>query len=430
MKKRIVLTLVLTSFAVSVGAYYELRRATVPVQFETAHVTRGDIVANVVATGTLQAVKTVEVGTQANGIVRELDADFNSVVRKGQVIARLDPSLIQAQIDQGRANVEKAKSDVEGFRVALDEANRQLSRAEALFAKDLTDQSDLDDARAAADQAAADLKSAEAQVREAQAVVDQNLLNLEHTIITAPIDGIVIARNVDVGQTVVSNLQAQTLFEIAEDLTKMQLIASIDESDVGKLREGDPATFNVDAYPGDTFTGTVAQVRLNPTIDQNVVTYDTVIDVPNPDLKLRPGMTANVAVRVDSRQDVLRVPSNALRFKPNDELFGLMHQPIPAAAHLDTASASGGTAVAGGPQPGAATRRMAAGSGRGQVWVVRDGQLKAVPVQLGLSDGTTTEVVAGNLRPGDAVVMNAIATAANATPVLGNGSGPAPGTRR
>ena len=421
--KKAILTLVLASFAVSAGACYELRRTTTPVRFETGRATRGDLVANVVSTGTLEAVKTVEVGTQANGIIRELDADFNSVVHKGQVIARLDPTFIDAQIDQGRALVEKAKADVENLRVALDDANRQLARAEALFAKQLLDQSDLDAARVAAEEAAAAVKAGQAQVTQAQAMVDENLVNREHTIITAPIDGIVIARNVDIGQTVVSNMQAQTLFEIAEDLTKMQLNASIDESDVARVRPGDAVTFTVDAYPDDTFRGTVAQVRLNPMIDQNVVTYTTVIDVPNRDLELRPGMTANVTVRVDSRRDVLRIPSNALRFKPNDELFALLHQPVPGAAHAGSRAASGAGVAA------AATRRAPAATDRGQVWVLHDGQLKPVPVQVGLGDGTNTEVVAGNLQPGDTVVMNALTATSAPVPSL-TAAGPAPGTRR
>jgi HlyD family secretion protein len=421
--KKTILTLVLASFAVSAGAYYELRRTTPPVRFETARATRGDLIANVVSTGTLQAVKTVEVGTQANGIIKQLDADFNSVVHKGQVIARLDPTLIDAQIDQGRALVEKAKADVENLHVAADDANRQLARAEALFAKQLLDQSDLDAARVAAGEAAAEVKAGQAQVTQAQAIVDGGLVNREHTIITAPIDGIVIARNVDIGQTVVSNMQAQTLFEIAEDLTKMQLNASIDESDVGRVRPGDAVAFTVDAYPDDTFRGTVAQVRLNPIIDQNVVTYTTVIDVPNGDLELRPGMTANVTVRVDSRRDVLRIPSNALRFKPNDELFALLHQPVPGAAHAGSRAAGGAGVTA------TATRRAPGATDRGQVWVLHDGQLKPVPVQVGLSDGTNTEIVAGNLQPGDTVVMNAI-TATSAPVPSPAATGPAPGTRR
>ncbi len=385
MKKRLILTLVLASFGVSAGAYYELHGRSQGVRFDTVKVTRGDLVANVVSTGTLQAVTTVEVATQANGVIKELNADFNSVVHKGEVLARLDPALIQAQIEQGLANVEKARTEVDSLQVALDDANRQLARAQALAAKQLVDANDLETALVTAQQAAADLRAAQAQVAQAQASVDQNRLNLEHTVIVAPVDGIVIARNVDVGQTVVSNMQAQTLFEIAQDLKKMQLVATIDESDIGRVHEGDSVRFTVDAYPGDTFTGTVKQVRVNPEIDQDVVTYDSVITVPNDALKLRPGMTANVHVEVASRPNVLRVPANALLFKPNDELFAAMHQPIP------TSRQAGGGAAAG----------------RGSVvWVVRDNRLQPVPISVGLTDGTNTEVVAGALRPDEAVVVN------------------------
>ena len=388
MKMRLILTLVLASVAVSVGAYYETRRATAPVRFETALVTRGDLVATVVATGTLQAVTTVEVGTQANGTIKELHADFNSVVHKGEVLARLDPSSILAQIDQGKAAVEKAKSEAERLQVVLEDANSQLTRAQALAAKQLVDPSDLETAQVTAEQAAADLNAAQAQVAQAQAVVDQNRLDLDHTIIVAPVDGIVIARNVDIGQTVVSTMQAQTLFEIAEDLSKMQLVATIDESDIARVREADPAAFTVDAYPGDTFTGTVKQVRVSPNIDQNVVTYSTVIAVSNPDLKLRPGMTANVNVRIASRPDVVRVPTNALLFKPNDELFAALHQPVPSVRR-------------------AAAAAIGTPAGRsGLVWVFRANRLQAIPVSTGLSDGTNVELVAGPLQPGDAVVLN------------------------
>jgi HlyD family secretion protein len=404
MKRRLILTLVLASFAASVGGYYELRPSGAPVRFETARVSRGDLVANVLCTGTLGALKTVEVGTQANGVVKELGADFNSVVHAGQVVARLDPALVQAQITQGRAAVERSKADVEQLRVTLTEANAQLARAEALHAKALMTDEDLDDSRAAAKQAAADVEGAEAQVAQAQAMAEQGELALDHTIIRSPVDGIVIARNVDVGQTVVSTMQAQTLFEIAEDLTRLQLSATVDESDIGRVRTGDPVTFTVDAYPADSFSGTVAQVRLNPNIDQAVVSYTTVVDVSNPDLKLRPGMTANVTIRVDDRHDVLRVASNALRFKPNDELFALLHQVVPARAHAGTQGEPSGVSA---PARNTVPRR--GGNSQRQVWVVRNGQLQAVPVQVGLSDGTYTEVAAGKLADGDQVVVNAIA---------------------
>ncbi len=406
MKKRLILTLALASFAVSAGAYYELRPSRSPVRFETARVSRGDVVATVACTGTLEAVKTVEVGTQANGVIKELDADFNSIVHKGEVLARLDPAIIQAQIEQGRAAVEHGKANVEQLRVALDEANRELARADALHARSLLDDSDFETAQATAAQAAADLKAAEADVAQAQASVDENVANLEHTVITAPIDGIVIARDADVGQTVVSNMQAQTLFEIAEDLTKLQLDANVDESDEGRVRAGDAVTFTVDAYPSDTFQGTVAQVRVNPNIDQDVVSYTTVIDVANPTLKLRPGMTANVAMHVDERHGVLRVPTNALKFKPNVELFALLHQEVPAGAHSNDA-ATGAIATASIRSGTRATPRGDAAA-RAQLWVLRNGRLQPVPVSVGLSDGAYTEIAAGNFVDGDRIVTNAI----------------------
>ncbi len=390
MNKRLILTIVLASFGVTVGAFYEMRHGDAPLRFQTAAVTRGDIRANIICTGALQAVKTVDVGTQANGIIKELDADFNSVVHKGQVIARIDPAIIQAQIDQGRATVDRARSNVEQLRVALEDAQRQLARAEALNTKQVLDEADLEVARVTERQAAADLRAAEAEVAEAQASVEQNLVNLDHTVITSPIDGIIIARNVDVGQTVVSTMQAQSMFQIAEDLTKMQVDATIDESDIGRIHEGDPVSFTVDAYPGASFTGTVFQVRVNPIIDQNVTTYDTVIQVPNPDLKLRPGMTANVTVGIASKPDVVRLPANALLFRPNVELFASLHQAVPRSVLED----------------GATARRT--GGATGQVWVVRQNHLMPVPVRVGLTDGTNVELVEGSLKPGDAVVLNAL----------------------
>jgi HlyD family secretion protein len=388
MKKPLIITLVLASFGASVGAYYDLRHRPTPIRFETGTVTRGDIVSNVICTGALQARETVQLGTQADGIIRELNADFNSLVRRGEVLARLDSSLIQAEIDQGVATIEQAKTDLEALRVTAHEANRQLARTRALFDRQLVTPSDMEDAQVAADAAAADVKAAEDGVARAKAQVDAKRLDLEHTVITSPVDGIVVARDVDVGQTVVSKMAAQTLFEIANDLHKMQVMATVDESDVGSVRTGDPVSFTVEAYPERKYTGTVVQVRENPTIDQNVVSYITVIDVPNPDLTLRPGMTASVAIQAASGRDRLLVPSAALRFKPYEELFSLLRQPVPRG--YDKSSASKGTD----------TRRL---------WVLSGGRLKLIAVQLGIAGETSTEVASAALRPGDQVVTNAIA---------------------
>jgi HlyD family secretion protein len=241
------------------------------------------------------------VGAQVSGTIQSLHADFNSKVRKGQVVARLDPSLFQTQVEQARATVARLQAEVERAHATLGDTQLKLRRARDLFAMELIALSDLDTAEANAVQAEAGVKAAEAQVTQARASLNQAEVNLGHTIITAPIDGIVISRNVDVGQTVAASMQAPTLFVIARDLTRMQARASISEADIGRIQPGQPVAFRVDAYPDDTFVGTVTQIRLQPVIEQNVVSYTTVIDVPNPDLKLKPGMTANVTVEIRSR---------------------------------------------------------------------------------------------------------------------------------
>lgn len=390
MRKRLILALALVAVGASVGAYFDLHHQGVPVRFETAAVTRGPIAKNVVCTGTLQAIATVQVGTQASGVIKELNVDYNSLVRKGQVIARLDSAAIEAQIAQGQADLEQAKSNVIGLGVTLDEANRQLARNQALFAQHLVDASDLEDVRVAAEQAAADVEAGEDAVKQTQAAIDQARVNLTHTVITSPIDGIVISRDVDVGQTVVSSMQANTLFEIANDLSRMQLQATVDESDIGMVREGDQVTFTVEAYPDRRYTGLVTQVRVNPTIDQNVVSYVTVIDVPNADLTLRPGLTANAAILGDSRDVVTLVPSAAVRFKPFDELFAALHQPVPSVVRNPL-------------------KAPLAGDQR-RVWLLRHGALTPVTVRVGLSDEASTEIVGDALRPGDTVVTDAILT--------------------
>jgi HlyD family secretion protein len=330
MKRAIVTLLIVGLIGASGYAYYRFKDSGPKFTVNTASITRGDIVDTVGATGTLQAVTTVQVGTQVSGTISELHADFNSLVKKGQVLARLDPSLFQTQIEQAKANLERSKADLEHQKVALDDANTKLTRAKELSARQLLAKSDLDAAEIAARAADAQLKSSEAQITQAQASLNQNEVNLEHTVIEAPIDGLVISRNVDVGQTVASSLQAPTLFVLAADLTKMQVVANLDESDVGRIRPGQVVTFRVDAYPTETFRGNVSQVRLNPIVQQNVVTYATVIDVPNNELKLKPGMTANVNVEIARSSNVLRVPNTALRFRPTNDMFAALGQPVPA----------------------------------------------------------------------------------------------------
>src|SRR5260221_5105098 len=370
MKRVIIGLLIVVAVGAGVGAIY-VRRGGPEVQVQTSPITRGDIVDTVGATGTLQAVTTVKVGSQVSGNIQWLGADFNSIVRKGQVIARLDPSLFDAQLQQTRANLAqananlaKAQSDLERTKVQLVDAQQKYTRARELSAKSLLPQSDLDAAKIAVDSAQASLASQQATVAQTQAAVsqsqasvNQNQVHLDHTIITAPIDGIVTQRSVDVGQTVAASMQAPTLFIIAADLTKMQVNASIDEADIGRIRPGQHATFRVDAYPTETFEGTVSQIRLQPVVVQNVTTYGTVINVPNAQLKLKPGMTANVKVEIAKRSDVLRIPNAALRFRPTPELFAALNQAVPPEA----TPGGGRGRTQGGGQEGGSRRNTDAG---------------------------------------------------------------------
>jgi HlyD family secretion protein len=348
MKKVLVTLILLAAFGGGGYAFYKYRNKKPAPSVTTATVTRGDIADRVGATGTLQAVTTVQVGTQVSGTIQQLNADFNSLVKKGQVLARLDPSLFQTQIEQARANLLRSEADVERLRVELDDAKTKLRRATELSGRQLLPKSDLDAAEVAVRSAEAQLRSAEAQVAQAQASLNQNQVNLEHTVIEAPIDGLVISRNVDVGQTVAASMQAPTLYILAADLTKMQVLANLDESDVGRIRPGQSVTFRVDAYPGEEFHGTVAQVRLQPIIQQNVVTYATVIDVPNPELKLKPGMTANVNVEIARRSAVLRIPNTALRFRPSNDMYAAFGQTPPAGGRGDGSGGNGRGRNAGG----------------------------------------------------------------------------------
>jgi len=355
MKRAIIILLIIAAVGAGAGAYY-MRRNSGEVQVNTLPITRGEIIDTVGSTGTLQAVTTVQVGSQVSGNISWLGADFNSIVKKGQVIARLDPSLFQAQVDQANANLVKAQADVvraqadvDHAKVAVVDANQKFTRAKELDAKGLETRADFDAAKIAVDNSQAALQSSQASFSSAQAVVTQaraNLnqaqVNLDHCTIAAPIDGIVIQRSVDVGQTVAASMQAPTLFIIAADLTKMQVNANIDEADVGRIRPNQNVTFRVDAYPGEEFQGSVSQIRLQPVVVQNVTTYGTIINVPNSDLKLKPGMTANLRVQIARRPDVLRIPNAALRFRPTTEMFTALNQPVPPEAQPGGRGGRGG----------------------------------------------------------------------------------------
>ena len=435
MKKVAFVVLILA--AVTGGFYFYQVRTAVPEPVVTTQpITRGDIVDAVSATGTLEAVETVEVGTQVSGVVRELSADFNSIVRKGQVIARLDAQLIQTQIEQQSANVLRAEADLERLHVSLADAQQKLERARQLSESSLIPRTDLETAEVNVQSAEAQLKASQASLTQARAQLNNQRVNLGYTTITSPIDGIVISRNVDAGQTVAASMNAPTLFVLAADLTKMQVVASIDESDVGRMRPGQQVTFQVDAYPNDRFTGTVAQVRLQPAVVQNVVTYATVISVPNPQLKLKPGMTANVNIEITRRTNVLRVANAALRFRPTEEMFSVLNQPVPG--DLQRTRGTGGRAAQGGNTAAGGTARaertaaagepvrtlrsgattidalfapVATTESRGLVWQYdASHQLKPTRLRLGATDGTYTEILNDADLAANAAVVTAMKT--------------------
>jgi HlyD family secretion protein len=426
MKTRLWLSVVAIVVAVAAGIYYYRSDvAAVAPTLNTAEASQGDVVATVEATGTLEAVTTVEVGTQVSGTIKTLGADFNSQVHQGQVIAQLDSSLFDTQVAQEQATVARLKAEVQRARVQAEDAMVKLGRARDLAGKELLARSDLDAAVSTANAADASVKSAEAQLVQAQASLNQAQVNLSHTVIRAPIDGVVIARNVNVGQTVAASMQAPTLFVLAQNLKEMLVNASVDESDIGKIQTNQPVRFRVDAYPNETFTGTVSQVRLQPKVEQNVVSYITVIDVPNPDLKLKPGMTAAVTIETGRADGVIKVPNAALRFRPTQEAFAALGQKAPEPRpRAEGQTASGGGPQAGAPEGGGGNSRREHGDGpqRNAVWVLAQNTLKRVPVQVGISDGTSTAVTSGDLTPGTRVVTGV--TTASATPAAAPAGSP------
>jgi HlyD family secretion protein len=356
MKKLITILLVLIAVGAGGAAYY-MRDTRPEPTVTTMPVTRGDVADIVPATGTLEAVTTVDVGTQVSGLVQDMYADFNSIVKKGQIIARLDPSLIQTQIEQRTASVVRAEADLERLRVGLADAERKQNQAKQMWDKQLIPRDQLDTADLNVLTVKSQIKSSEAALTQAKADLNAQEVNLGHTVIKSPIDGIVISRSVDPGQTVAASMNAPVLYQIAEDLAQMQVLANIDEADVGRMRPGQHVTFRVDAYPTETFSGTVHQVRLQPTVVQNVVVYSTVIRVPNPQWKLKPGMTANVSIEVARRTDVLRVPAAATRFRPTEEMFTVLNQEMPPELQRGGRAGGAGQPGRGGaaaPQGGAA----------------------------------------------------------------------------
>jgi len=361
---------------VFVGFYF-IRGGESVAQYKTKMVEQGEITAVVSATGKVNAVVTVQVGSQVSGTIQRLFADFNSGVKKGEIVAQIDPALFEAQVEQARAKLANDEANQEKARVVVVDAKRNLGRMEELLSKNLVAQSDKDTTQTAYDSALAELKAAEAQVLQDQASLKLAETNLRYTTIRSPVDGIVISRNVDVGQTVAASLQAPTLFTIAQDLTEMQVDTSVDEADIGKVRLGQEAEFTVDSYPTSPFHGTVHDIYNQPLVVQNVVTYDAIIRVKNPDLKLKPGMTANITIKVGHRDKVIKLPNAALRYSPEKT-------------------------------PGTATPPKSEKTDTTKVWVLKNGKAVPVTVTLGLNDGIYTEVVSGELNAGDEVIVEKI----------------------
>jgi HlyD family secretion protein len=451
-KARLVVTGLVIAVVVAGAIVYVAGRAGGPT-LRLARVERGPLVASVSATGTLNAVATVQVGSQVTGRIQEILVDFNSPVRKGQLIARIDPESFEARRSQARSQLEAARAAVLNQRAAVDRARadaataratlavgraqlanaqvavgdtkRQLDRRTELLRRELIAQSEHDAAQAAADSARAQLDAAraqvdaqgetvraaeaqlrvteaqlqavQAQVGEREAALRQAEVDLANTRILAPVDGVVVSRNMDPGQTVVAALQSPILFSIAQDLTQMQVHTSVDEADVGDVRPGQRATFTVDAFRGQTFAGEVVQVRKAAQVSQGVVTYVVVVSAPNPALKLLPGMTANVRIVIEEKARALKVPNTALRFQP----------PVRALDPArDGTAAPPAEAAADAARSGPAD---AADGTSGRVWIRRaDGRLHPISVRLGVSDGTFTEVLAGELAEGQEVVVGLI----------------------
>jgi HlyD family secretion protein len=498
-KKRLWAVLVSVVVLALAGFYFWGDRATAAT-YMTAPVERGNLRNTVTATGTLQAVTTVQVGSQASGTISALYADFNSVVKKGQVIAQLNPATFQAQVEQARANLQQAQAglaqaraasaqsragvsdaqakalaarstaqnqqagvssaqaNVDVLKAQMDDALSYLRQEETLLKEGIIPQREYETAQtsyktaearynqgvaqlkqaalsqqsssgagiaqsqaqvqqsqAQVEQSQAQIQNAAAQVEQAQAALSLAEINLGQTTIRSPIDGIVVSRNVDVGQTVAASLSAPTLFTIAQDLTQMQVIANIDQADIGLVEQAKEASFNVDAYPGDEFKGAIGQIRLNPQSAQNVVTYNVVISVANPDQKLKPGMTANLEITIDKREGVMKVPNAALRFTPQattgQARANANSAQRSARRAAQNANANNGAGDAAAQTDGARANSFAPSTApvlEGQtrrVWVLgQDGAPQPRRIKVGLSDGASTEVIEGDLREGELVI--------------------------
>ncbi len=376
MKKIVIGVIALAALAAGGTWFYRSRDSKAP-PFKTAPVERGDITQSVSATGNLNAVTTVQVGSQVSGTIRKIFVDFNSPVKKGQPIAEIDTSLFQANVVQAQGAYDSAKANLDKSKVTVANSLRTLQRNKELLKDGFVAQADVDNAQTDYDSSVTQVQAAEAQVEQAKGSLSVTRTNLGYTTIYSPVKGTVVSRNVDVGQTVAASFQTPTLFTIAQDLTKMQIDTNVDEADIGNTKEGQNANFTVDAYPEKTFAGKVSQVRNSPIITQNVVTYDVVIAVDNKEMLLKPGMTANVSILTRTVKDTLKIPNAALRYRP-----------------------------AGKGRPNG--KKEAGGAGPRVYVVGPDRVAQAVPVKLGITDGTFTQLLEGTLKAGDALITEEV----------------------
>jgi HlyD family secretion protein len=420
MRKRIGWIVFAVVIIAALGGYaaYRAKHHAAPVAYKTTPIEKRHIMGRVTASGTLSALVTVQVGTQVSGRIQKLFVDFNSPVKQGQIVAKIDPSLFEAAVQSSQANYLQAKAGVATAEANALNADKQHTRTKALHDQNLAAQADLDTAEANVAVTHAAVDAAKASLAQASAQLSQAQVNLSYTNIVSPIDGVVISRSVDTGQTVAASLSAPTLFTIAQDLTKMQVDTNIAEGDVGRLQVGMKTSFTVDSFPGERFVGSIRQIRNAPTTVQNVVTYDAVIDVDNTDLRLRPGMTANVTVVYAERKGALALANTALRFRPPPSLTASGPQ---AATSRDARKPHHRDATDGGapaPAPDAPEAKT--------IWVLRSATPEPVAIHVGLSDGTVTEVVDGDVAEGDKVVVDTQGPEESTTPA----PGAAPSMRR
>jgi len=444
MKKKVVLIVVAAAVIVAaVLVFGALKgRKNGVIKYRTEALAKGDIEALVVTSGTLNPVRLVEVGSQVSGKIDKLYVDFNSQVKEGQVLAELDQDLLKAKIDQNNANYLSAKASLEKARVNADNLQKKYERAKTLFAKNLISFEENEAAEAAYLGAKTDVQSSDARLVQAKSQLDSSRVDLTYATIRSPIDGIVINRLINIGQTVAASFTAPKLFEIANDLSKMQVECAVDEADIGKVKEGQQVRFTVDSFPDETFKGTVNQVRYSPTTTSNVVTYTTIVDVGNPGLKLRPGMTATVSIITGEAKDVLRVPNAALRFTPAlpaEELQKIMQEAadkimagrrpegVPAAAadaHQAAPSGQTGTSGAGervitfgqGGAPSQGTRMRQPS----RVWYQdANGKLQIAFIKPGVADTSFTEVLRSDLKEGQMIIIGLVSSSPSGTAVQG-----------